>query len=185
MHLQFTMGESKKDPLDIAYEQLLERVENFEPRRPFDSAEVEMCRRTTAFNMKAAYGQAWDSREDIERADAEENPAPAPTTTAGARSLIRHHLFADYVEEPGPKTKLQLNIPTGTAQLLEIWAKREDRPVSSCLMEAALRGLSAMKADGHIPAAVLEENEWHIRMNQVHEDMRTHLGESFFNSFED
>jgi len=175
------MGESKTDPLDIAYEQLLKRIENFEPRRAFDSAEVEMCRRTTANNLKCAYGQAVSTAEVMDASD----PEPEPMTTSDGRSLMRHHLFDAYVDEPGPKTKIQLNIPTGTAQLLEIWAKREDRPVSSCLMEAALRGLSAMKADGHIPAAVLAENEWHIRMGQIHEDMRIALDESIFHPYED
>lgn len=180
------MGESKKDPLELAYEQLLEKLETYKPlRQHFDPSEVEFCRGITARNLKSSYSQAcWDA-EEKKGVAWEEGEELSPMTTKGARSLIRFHLNAPYAEEPGPKTKIQLNIPTGTAQLLEIWAKREDRPVSSCLMEAALRGLSAMKADGHIPAAVLAENEWHIRLAQIHEDIRNAMGDSLADQLQD
>ena len=169
------MGESKKDPLELAYEQLKQELENFQPRRPaaYQPGEVELCKRVTATNLKAAWGMAW---EIVEGEEAEkEGAGKSMVEGSGARALIRHHLFHGFFNDPGPKTKIQLNIPAGTAQLLEIWAKREDRPVSSCLMEAALRGLSEMKADGHIPAAVIEENEWHIRLDQIHDDIQMAL----------
>ena len=166
------MSEIKSDPLDRAYKQLGKELENFQPRRPsaYEPGEVEFCKRITATNMKASWGMSWSDVEDAEQS--EEGKGKSLLEGSGPRDLIRHHLFRPPIDEPGPKTKIQLNIPTGTAQLLEIWAKREDRPVSSCLMEAALRGLSEMKADGHIPAAVIEENEWHIRLAQIHEDIQ-------------
>ena len=168
------MGESKTDALELAYKQLTDELENFQPRRPsaYEPGEVELCKRVTANNLRSAWGMAYESIEEQE-SEEEGNPK-AWLEGNGPRALIRHHLF-NGLEDPGPKTKIQINMPTGTAQLLEIWAKREDRTISSCLMEAALRGLSEMKADGHIPAAVIEENEWHIRLAQIHEDIRLSL----------
>ena len=185
------MGESKKDPLDRAYDQLVERLEGYKPlRQHFDPNEVEFCRRNIGNNLKSSYSQAfWDIERGAEVAaeEGDEREEGSAMSALEARALIRHHLYSGYEHErlQSPKTKIQLNLPTGTAQLLEVWAKREDRTVSSCVMEATLRGLSAMKADGHIPAAVLDENEWQIRLKQIHEDIKRAMSESPFNKFED
>jgi len=185
----------RKDPLEYAYEQLLERIESFQPRRAFDSVEVELCRRTTANNLKSAFSEAWDRKEFLsepseplpfggEAPEEDERRGSSHLTIGAARELIREYLFREPLDA-GPKTKIQVNVPEGSARLMEIWAKREGRTVSSCFMEAALRGLSAMTADGHIPAAVIAENEWQIRLSQLHEDMRMALAESPFRPFED
>ena len=171
------MAESKKDPLEVAYEQLLNKLENFKPRPYLNPEEVEFCRDITRTNLKAAWGMCDDGYGNQPRLDVEE------LVGSEARDTIRKELFRPEPEEFRPKTKIQLSLPVGTAQLLEIWAKREERTVTSCVMEAVLRGLSAMKADGHIPKTVLDENEYTIRLDQIHEEIKNAMADNFFDNF--
>lgn len=166
------MGEPKRDALDLAFEKMLNKLEGYKPRPYFNSEEVEICRGVSAINLKSAYAQSRDAAEVIELTIRDNGETPKPMTDSEARSLIKYHLFQEVPDEPDTKTKIQLNMPVGTAQLVGIWAKRENRTVTSCVVEALLRGLSAMKADGHIPAAVLEENEFSIRLDQIHEHIK-------------
>ena len=167
------MGESK-DPFSVAAKQLEQHLEEYKPLRPgFDPEEVEVCRRSMATRLNAACVEAYPHEQDDE----------AELSVYEVQMMILKELRA-LQGEFEPKTKIQLNVPMGTAQLLEIWANREGRAISSCVMEATLRGLSAMKADGHIPAAVLGENEYLIRMDQIREDIQTSLAASAVDPFD-
>ena len=86
----------RKDPLEYAYEQLLERIESFQPRRAFDSEEVELCRRVTANNLKGAFSRAWEANEFLSEAPEEHGGRGSSNLTLlGARELIREYLFRE------------------------------------------------------------------------------------------
>lgn len=168
------MGETTS-PFSVAFEQLEQHLEKYKPLRPgFDPEEVEVCRSLMTSRLNQACGECFPlDKEEVDEMGVYD-----------AQMMILKELRALEGQGEGPKTKIQLNVPMGTAQLLEIWANREGRAISSCVMEATLRGLSAMKADGHIPAAVLGENEYQIRLAQIREDIQLSLASSTVDPFD-
>ena len=135
LDLQANMAESKKDPLEVAYEQLLNKLENFKPRPYLNPEEVEFCRDITRTNLKAAWGMCDEGYGKQPKLDVHD------LVGSDARDAIRTEL-----SDPNQRAETQnqdpIELARGHSTATEIWAKREERTVTSCVMEGLLRGLS-------------------------------------------